>query len=96
MSPKCLKEPLIKSNEQINFSQKSEMEDPLRTISHQEKWLEKFIDGKGFSAPQKLSDLFFQCNQNTMIHLGKQEKCLKSKNDPKRTVGAFNRKLSVN
>ena len=52
---KCLYEPLIKRYEQLNFSQKSEIRKFKSGIPF-EKWLRKFITGKGFSAPQKHKD----------------------------------------
>ena len=56
--------------------------------------LVEFLTKKGVSAPQKLSD-FFQNNgiKKQGFQIQKHEKYLKSKNDIKRRLGAFNQEL---
>ena len=57
----------------------------------------KFIDGRGVSAPQKLGD-FFKKNgiKKQWFQPQKHEKYLKSKNDIKKRLGAFNQELWAN
>ena len=59
--------------------------------------LGKNVDEKGVSAPQKLSD-FFKKNgiKKEWFHIQKHEKYVKSKNDIKRRLGAFNQELWAN
>ena len=59
-----------------------------------QKTVQKIRDGKGVSAPQKLSD-FFKKNgiKIQWFELLKHEKYVKSKNDIKRHLGAFNQEL---
>ena len=57
----------------------------------------KFFDEKGDSPPQKLGD-FFKKNgiKKQWFQIQKHEKYLKSKNDIKRRLGAFNQELWAN
>ena len=53
-----------------------------------------FFDEKGVSAPQKLSDLKKKMvSKNNNFRFQKHEKYLKSKNDIKRRLEAFNHEL---
>ena len=57
----------------------------------------KFFDEKGDSPPQKLGD-FFKKNgiKKQWFQIQKHEKYLKSKNDIKKRLGAFNQELWAN
>ena len=59
--------------------------------------LGEFFDEKGVSAPQKLSDFFKKMvSKNNDFRLKKMKNYLKSKNDIKRRLGAFNQELWAN
>ena len=59
------------------------------------KRFKKFTDGKGVSAPWKFSEVKIKKNQIEKMRFQEQkyEKYLKSKNDLKRPLGAFNKEL---
>ena len=58
---------------------------------------QKCIDRKCVSPPQKLSDFFKKNNfKNKYLSSKKHEKYLRSKNDIKRCLGAFNQELRAN
>ena len=59
--------------------------------------LGEFFDEKGVSAPQKLSDFLHKIGtKKQWIQIQKHEKYLKSKNDIKKRLGAFNQELWAN
>ena len=56
----------------------------------------KFFDEKGDSPPQKLGDLKKNDIKKQWFQIQKHEKYLKSKNDIKKRLGAFNQELWAN
>ena len=78
----------------VEISKKIPIEKMLFQVQKYEKWLKKFNDGKGVSAPQKVSGVFQKIPFEKMgYQVQKYEKYLKSKNDFKRPLGPFNKKL---
>ena len=67
---KCVFEPLIKSYEQFNFSQNSEIRRFKRGIPR-EKRLRKFITRKASQSLKNISIFQKKCNQKSMISASK-------------------------
>ena len=89
---KRLYKPLIKSYEQLNFSQKSETPKFWSSIPRGKR-LGNFITGRGFQSLRNIAIFPKNVIKNQRLQVQNLEKYKESKNVPKKPLGAFSQEI---